>query len=107
MKNLELELIQAASVIVNDLCKVQPGETVSITADTITDETVVNAIAGQVITAGGKPLVMWYKTPGGVGKASDKDTPYKALGAAIGNSDVWIELEIGRASCRERVSHQV
>ena len=31
MKNLELELIQAASVIVNDLCKVQPGETVSIT----------------------------------------------------------------------------
>ena len=92
MKNLELELIQAASVIVNDLCKVQPGETVSITADTITDETVVNAIAGQVITAGGKPLVMWYKTPGGVGKASDKDTPYKALGAAIGNSDVWIEL---------------
>ena len=92
MKNLELELIQAASVIVNDLCKVQPGETVSITADTITDETVVNAIAGQVITAGGKPLVMSYKTPGGVGKASDKDTPYEALGAAIGNSDVWIEL---------------
>lgn len=79
MKNLELELIQAASVIVNDLCKVQLGETVSITADIITDETVFNAIAGQVITAGGKLLVMWYKTPA---ESRTRTLPYKALGAA-------------------------
>lgn len=92
MKNLELELTQAAAVVVNDLCKVMPNEIVSITADTVTDESVVNAVAGQVLAAGGKPLIMWIKTPGGVGKDSDKDTPYQAMGAAIGHSDVWIEL---------------
>ena len=92
MKYLEFEIMQAAGVIVNDLCKVQSGEVVSITADTVIDESIVNAIAGKVLSAGGKPLVMWYKTPEGVGKVTDKTVPYKAVGAALGNSDVWIEL---------------
>ena len=59
MKYLEFEIMQAAGVIVNDLCKVQPGEVVSITADTVIDESIVNSIAGKVLSAGGKPLVMW------------------------------------------------
>lgn len=92
MKNLEFEMTQAAFVIVHDLCKIKPGEIVTITADTSTEEFIANSIAGAVMAAGGQPLVLWYRTPGGVGKDADKDVPYQAIGAAIGNSDVWIEL---------------
>lgn len=92
MKNLNFEMTQAAYVIANDLCKIKPGENVAVTADTSTEESIVNSIAGAVLAAGGKPVVLWYPTPGGVGKAADKDVPYQAIGAAIGNSDVWIEL---------------
>lgn len=92
MKTLEFEMGQAAFAIVHDLCKIKQGELVAITADSSTDETLTNAIAGAVLAAGGKPLVLWYRTPGGVGKDADKDVPYQSIGAAIGNSDVWIEL---------------
>lgn len=89
---LGFELYQGAYKIIHKLARVQPGETVAITADTLTEEDLVNALAGAVVQAGGKPLVLWMVTPSGVGKASDADLPYKAIGAAVGNSDVWIEI---------------
>lgn len=85
---LDFELARAATTLVRDLALIKPGENVAITADTITDERVIAAVAGAVFSAGGFPLTLRYPTPDGVGKAADKDIPYKA----IGNSDVWLEF---------------
>lgn len=89
---LDFELTRAAQTVVKDLGCVKPGENVAITADTISDERVIEAVAGAVFAAGALPLVLRYPTPDGVGKAADKDIPYKAIGAAIGNCDVWLEF---------------
>lgn len=89
---LDFELARAATTLIRDLALIRPGENVAITADTITDERVIGAVAGAVFAAGGFPLTLRYPTPGGVGKAADKDIPYKAVGAAIGNCDVWLEF---------------
>ena len=89
---LGFETYLSAYKIINELALVKPGETVAITADTLTEEDLVNYLAGAVVQAGGKPLVLWYQTPDGTGKAADPITPYEAMGAAIGKSDVWIEI---------------
>lgn len=89
---LDFELTRAAQTVVKDLGCIKPGENVAITADTISDERVIEAVAGAVFAAGALPLVLRYPTPEGVGKAADKDIPYKAIGAAIGNCDVWLEF---------------
>ena len=89
---LGFETYLSAYKIINELALVKPGETVAITADTLTEEDLVNYLAGAVVQAGGKPLVLWYQTPDGTGKAADPIAPYEAMGAAIGKSDVWIEI---------------
>jgi len=89
---LDYELTRSVAAIVKDLALVKPGERVAITADTMADRHVVNAVAGQVFAAGAKPLVLRYATPRGVGKAADIDIPYQAIGSAIGNCDVWLEF---------------
>ncbi|SHJ24322.1 Leucyl aminopeptidase (aminopeptidase T) [Dethiosulfatibacter aminovorans DSM 17477] len=93
MENIfQYELNKAAHILVTELALVKPGETVAITADTMSSDTIIDAVAGAVFTAGAKPMVVKVSTPLGVGKAADKDLPVEALGAAIGASDVWIEL---------------
>ena len=89
---LDYELISATATIVRDLALIQPGERVAITIDTLADPIVAEAVAGQVLAAGAKPLLLRYSTPSGVGKAADPDIPYQAIGYAIGNSDVWLEF---------------
>ena len=88
----QYEITKAADMVVKSMCKIQPDETVAITADTLCEEDVVEALAGAVHSLGAKVLVMWYPTPRGVGKDADQDVHYKALGEAIGASDVWIEV---------------
>lgn len=90
-KFLEFELQKAADRLVKEILQVKIGETVAITADTSSDERVVNATASSVHAAGGKPLVIWTSTPDGVGKAADAGLPVEALGAALSHVDVWIE----------------
>jgi 2,5-dihydroxypyridine 5,6-dioxygenase len=87
----EFELHKATNKLINDILKVQIGETVIITADTSSDESVVNATASSVYASGGKPMVIWLATPNGVGKASDNDLPIESLSAALVKTDVWIE----------------
>ena len=53
----EFELGKAADILVNELFKLKEGETMVITADTESDERVVNATARAVFAAGGKPMV--------------------------------------------------
>jgi len=89
---LEMELAQAAYKLIKDIMKVSIGEEVVITADTASDWRVVEATANAVKIVGGKPIVIWYPTPPGVGKAADPYIPLKTLTAVLKNADVWIEF---------------
>lgn len=88
---LRFELQNAADRLINEMLRIKKGETVVITADTSSNEQVVDATAASVYAAGGKPMVIYTATPGGVGKAADPDLPVEALGAALKHVDVWIE----------------
>lgn len=90
-KVLEFELQKASDRLIKEILKVKVGETVLITADTYSDERVVNATASSVYAVGGKPMVIWMAAPDGVGKAADPMLPVEALGAALTKTDVWIE----------------
>ena len=93
MDNLfEFELAKGANILVNELALIQKNERVIITADTLCDSGVINAVAGAAHTAGAKVAVMWYPVPRGVGKDADQDISYQAIGEAIGASDVWLEF---------------
>ncbi|TET71243.1 aminopeptidase, partial [Candidatus Bathyarchaeota archaeon] len=62
-----------------------------ITADTESDERVVNATARAVFAAGGKPMVIWLASPLGVGKAADPMFPTESLVGALNGADCWVE----------------
>lgn len=89
---LQFELQKAADKLVKEIFAVKPGETVVITADTLSRHTVVTAVAASVYAAGGIPMVITIPAPGGVGKAADPDLPIEALTAALCQADVWIEF---------------
>ncbi len=89
---LDMELAHATYKLVKDVMKVKKGEEVVITADTSSDWRVVEATANAVKIIGGKPLVVWYPTPPGVGKAADPYIPLNTLTAVLKNADVWIEF---------------
>lgn len=90
-KLLKFELQKATDRLVKEILQVKLGETVIITADTCSDENVVNTTAASIYAAGGIPMVITTSTPSGVGKAADHDLPVEALGAALSHADVWIE----------------
>ena len=53
MDNLfEFELAKGANILVNELALIQKNERVIITADTLCDSGVINAVAGAAHTAG-------------------------------------------------------
>lgn len=91
MKQYEFELGKAADILTNDMLGIKPGETVVITADTESNEDVVNATAASVYGLGAKSMVIWLAAPDGVGKAADPKLPVEALGAVLTKTDVWIE----------------
>lgn len=86
------ELQKACDILVQELFKIQLGETVAITADTESDEDVVNATANAVFNAGGKPMVIWTAAPLGVSKAADPMLPVGSLGEALKMADAWAEF---------------
>ncbi|MEL7568680.1 MAG: aminopeptidase [Dehalobacterium sp.] len=87
----EYELGKAADVLVNELFKVREGETFVITADSKSDERVVNATARSIFAAGGKPMIIWTATPYGPGKQTDDFLPSESIRAALLKADCWIE----------------
>jgi 2,5-dihydroxypyridine 5,6-dioxygenase len=89
---LDLELAVATLKLVRDVMKVQEGEEVAITADTGSDWRVVEATAKAAAQVNAKPIVAWYKSPPGVGKAADPHIPLRTLKALLSESDVWIEF---------------
>lgn len=88
----EYELGKASRILVEELFKLKPGETMIITADTESDPRVVDATARAAFAAGGKPMVIWLASPLGVGKAADPMLPGEALTAALRAADAWVEF---------------
>jgi 2,5-dihydroxypyridine 5,6-dioxygenase len=88
----EYELGKAAKVLCEELFKLKPGETFVITADTESDERVVEATASAAFACGAKPMVITVASPLGVGKAADPMLPLEALTAALLKADAWVEF---------------
>jgi 2,5-dihydroxypyridine 5,6-dioxygenase len=91
-KLYEYELGKAADVLMRDMFAVKPGETVVITADTESDERVVNAAARSAFALGAKPMVIWLPAAKGVGKAADPMLPVDALAGVLCHADAWVEF---------------
>ena len=68
------------------------GETCVITADTESDQRVVNATATASFICGAKPMVITIPAPLGVGKAADPELPQEVLTAALKETEAWIEF---------------
>jgi len=88
----EFELGRSADSLVNEMLKLKQNEVVAITADTESDERVVNATARAAFSAGAKPIVVWVPAPLGVGKDADPMLPVNALGALLKECDAWVEF---------------
>ncbi|MEN3008479.1 aminopeptidase [Pseudothermotoga sp.] len=89
---MRFDLSKAARKLICEVFKIKPNEEVVITYDTLSDLSVVQAVASEVFRTGAKPLLLCVPAPKGVGKAADPDLPLKTLSAALQNADVWIEF---------------
>ena len=88
---VEYELFNACLKLMRDMFMLQPGETIAITCDTLSDMDVVNATAEAAVAVGAKPLVMKIAAPRADGKGGDIDHPQKALIDGIKACDAWVE----------------
>lgn len=88
----EYELGLAAKRLVRDCLDLKEGETFIITADTESNERVVNATARKAFEVGAKPMVLWIPSPLGVGKDADPMLPVDALTALLQEADAWVEF---------------
>lgn len=88
----EYELGKAADILVRELFRLKEKETFVITADTESDQRVVNATARAAFAVGAKPMVIITPSPLGVGKAADPMLPVDALTAVLKEADAWVEF---------------
>ncbi len=89
---MRFDLSKAAKKLICDIFKVKPKEEVVITYDTLSNLSVVQAVASEILRTEAKPLLLCVAAPKGVGKAADPDLPLRTLSAALQNADVWIEF---------------
>jgi len=88
----EFELHKAALILARDMLRLKESETLIITADTQSDQRVVQAVAAAAHAQSAIPMVITLASPLGVGKAADPLLPVDALSAALGEADAWVEL---------------
>ena len=91
MFEYDYEVLNACLKLFRDMFMLQPGETIAITTDTVSDQSIVEAAAQAAVMLGATPLVMKIAAPAG-GKAGDKDMPYRALVDGIKACDAWVEF---------------
>ena len=91
MDRFALEMGRAGYVIAKDMCKIQPGESVLITIDSVSDTAPAIAVAQAAEALGGKVMLVWHSTPYGYGKVAESRMA-DGLKAAIPESDVWVEF---------------
>jgi len=84
-------LLRAADTLVREGFGVAPGESVLITADTLTDKALLDVVANAVAGAGARPLIALAAPLPYQGKLSD---PYVSdtLKAAVAACDVWFDF---------------
>lgn len=87
----DYEVVKAAIKLLQDCFNIKKGDTVVITADTLSNMDVVKATAQAAYALGGKPMTIVMAAPRGVGKAGDDDMPIGPLAGALQNADIWIE----------------
>ena len=80
------ELAKAARKLADEILEVKPGQTVAITADTMSDARVVQASAAAVFAAGGLPTILLYHT-----QPRPQMEPPAPVAAAVASADIWIE----------------
>ena len=85
------DCVMVSKVIIEEMFRVQQGETVAITADSGSDPKIIEALVAASTKIGGIPLVMWVPKGRAYGQFGIKDWPAKALTAALCEVDVWIE----------------
>lgn len=88
---LELELGKTAYVIVKELFRLQPGESLLITIDSAGEWRPAEEVAKAAEAIGAKVMLAWHSTPPGYGKVGDPGLP-EPLKAAIPDTDAWLEL---------------
>jgi len=86
---LSFEVARAARKAVEEVMPVKSGENVVITADTISDSRVVNAVAQAVYAAGAHPIVLRYET-----QPDAQMEPPAPVAAALKAADVWFEFGV-------------
>jgi len=91
INNLD-DTARVAEVMIVEMFKVQPGETVAITGDSGSDRNFADALASATAAIGGKSLILWTPKAKQDGEAGMKDWPAEVLTAALSHVDVWIEL---------------
>ena len=82
---------RVSKILMEDMFKIKPGETVAITADLTSDRAIVDALASATSAAGGIPMVILVPRAEKESQAGMPYWPSKALTAALCKVDVWIE----------------
>ena len=82
---------RGAAALVVDYMSVVKGETVLITADTLTDTLVLATVFRAVRDAGAEPTIMTIAQVPFQGALADPYVP-STLGAAVSQADVWIDF---------------
>jgi len=90
MSRYDRHLASAARVLVRDQFDVRSGEAVLISADTRTEQDLVDAIAGAVIDVGARPVIATIPQLPFQGRLADPHVP-DTLAAAALSSDVWFD----------------
>ena len=83
---LDLEMALAAKKLAEEVLEIEKGQTVAITADSMSDDRVVQASAKAVFAAGGIPIVLYYHTQ----PRPQMELP-APIAAAVAAADIWIE----------------
>lgn len=87
----QFETVKSAIKLLKECFNVKPGDSVVITADTLSNTQVVEATAQAAHALGAKPMTIMMPAPRGVGKAGDMDMPLGPLSGALEKADIWIE----------------
>lgn len=88
---LDMELTKTAYKLLHEMVKVEKGESVLVTTDSVSEFRVAEEIAKMADALGAKSMLAWHSTPKGYGAVTMDYLP-DPLKAAASETDVWIEL---------------
>lgn len=87
---LSFEASLGARKLIEEVMLVRKGESVVITADTASDQRVVELTAAAAYAVGANPTIVRYET-----RTMSALEPSPPVAAAVAAADVWIEFQLG------------